>query len=343
MHRAPLAIEGSGMVTSVGMSAAATCAAIRAGVQGVTETQFTDGNGELIRAAQVQLARPWRGVPKLLAMMASAAHECLVGAPMTRGVPIVCCVADPDQGGPFADLAEQAVSGLSERLGIRFDENHSAVIAGGRTGLGLALVHAHHMLYDGGVDRVLIVAGDSLVTRDTLSSLEDADRLLAGDNLNGFIPGEAAAAVMLSRPGAGTVLVCSAIAQASESATIVSDEPLRADGLVAAIRSALTDATIEPGAIDLRLTDLSGEHYYFREAALALSRIVKATNKELPLWHPADCVGQVGAAIGPIVLGVALAAVRKRYAPGPNVLVHLSEDAGSRVALVLQSTAPRHG
>ena len=57
--------------------------------------------------------------------------------------------------------------------------------------------------------------------------------------------------------------------------------------------------------------------------------------EEFDIWHPADCIGEVGAAALPCMLGVALYAMRKRYAPGPAVLAHLGNDDGKRVALVL--------
>lgn len=53
------------------------------------------------------------------------------------------------------------------------------------------------------------------------------------------------------------------------------------------------------------------------------------------IWHPADCIGEVGAAIGPAMLVVTLAASRKAYGDGPNILCHLGNDAGQRAAALL--------
>ena len=57
--------------------------------------------------------------------------------------------------------------------------------------------------------------------------------------------------------------------------------------------------------------------------------------EEFDIWHPADCIGEVGAAALPCMLGVALFAARKAYAPGANILCHLGNDDGKRAALVL--------
>ena len=52
---------------------------------------------------------------------------------------------------------------------------------------------------------------------------------------------------------------------------------MRADGLATAIKGALADAGCEMHDMDYRITDLSGEQYYFKEAALALSRTLRQT------------------------------------------------------------------
>ena len=87
--------------------------------------------------------------------------------------------------------------------------------------------------------------------------------------------------------------------------------------------------------LDFRITDLSGEQYYFKEAALALGRILRQHKEEFDIWHPAECIGESGAAAGIAVLAVANAACRNAYCAGPNILTHVANDAGQRAATVL--------
>ena len=115
--------------------------------------------------------------------------------------------------------------------------------------------------------------------------------------------------------------------------------PLRAEGLVQAIQAALAEAKLDMGDMDFRITDLSGEQYGFKEAALALTRILRVRKEAFDIWHPADCIGEVGAAIGPLMLTVAFTAARKNYLLGNRVLCHLGNDAGKRAALVLSYQA----
>jgi 3-oxoacyl-[acyl-carrier-protein] synthase-1 len=86
--------------------------------------------------------------------------------------------------------------------------------------------------------------------------------------------------------------------------------------------------------LDYRITDVSGEQYYFKEAALALSRILRQRKEEFDIWHPAECIGESGAVAGVAVMAVASAACRKGYAPGPSILAHGANDAGRRAAAV---------
>ncbi|RZL67845.1 MAG: hypothetical protein EOP77_03285, partial [Variovorax sp.] len=65
-----VAILGTGLVTSVGLTAAASCAAFRSKLTNPSETRFTDADGEWIMAHQVDLGQPWRGLGKLSRMAA---------------------------------------------------------------------------------------------------------------------------------------------------------------------------------------------------------------------------------------------------------------------------------
>jgi 3-oxoacyl-[acyl-carrier-protein] synthase-1 len=191
-----------------------------------------------------------------------------------------------------------------------------------------------------GIPRVLIVATDSLLTWPTLSHFEQNDRLLTERNSNGFMPGEGAGALLIGPPsGKGGELLCTGIGFGRESAHIDSEEPLRADGLTQAIKAALTDAGCQMHDFDFRITDISGEQYYFKEAALALSRTLRQRKEEFDIWHPAECTGEIGATAGSAIISTAQAACTKRYTKGPNIIAHMANDAGQRSAISLQYRA----
>lgn len=81
-----LCIIGSGMVSAVGLSAPASCAAIRCAIDNFQETRFIDCGGEWLIAASVPLEQPWRGRSKLIKMAACAIAEALQSTPDRKSV-----------------------------------------------------------------------------------------------------------------------------------------------------------------------------------------------------------------------------------------------------------------
>lgn len=333
----PVAIINTGLVTSVGLSASATCAAIRAGLTNPSETRFIDSSGERIMAHRVPLEQPWRGRIKLAKMAVMAINECLINIPKREWpqIPVLLCVAERERPGRLEGLDDRLFADIQEELGVEFAAQ-SLVIPHGRVSIGVALMHARRLITDNHLPFVLIAATDSLITWPTLSVYEREQRLLTPNNSNGFIPGEAASALLVGPVATGQQLLCTGLGFATETAHIDSGEPLRGDGLTQAIRAALKEASCELHDLDFRIVDLSGEQYYFKEATLALSRILRVHKEEFDIWHPAECIGESGAVAGLVALVVANVACRKSYARGPSILCHSANDAGQRTATIVQ-------
>ena len=105
MSKTDLAIVRAGLVTSVGLSAPASCAAFRSKISNPSETRFIDSGGQWIMAHQVELEQPWRGLTKLAKMAAMAIDEAMQAASATwprarwRQLPLLLCVAEKDRPG----------------------------------------------------------------------------------------------------------------------------------------------------------------------------------------------------------------------------------------------------
>jgi 3-oxoacyl-[acyl-carrier-protein] synthase I len=334
----PVAIHASGMITGVGLSAPSTCAAIRCAIDRFADTRFVDKGGEWIVGSSVPLAGRWQGRRKLVKLLAAAIAECLGQAVdlTPSAIPLLLCVAERSRPGRLGGLETELVAEVEAELGASF-HRRSMVIARGRVAGAVGVAMARRLVYEERIPFCLVAGVDSLLHAPTIAAYDAGDRLLTSKNSDGFIPGEAGAAVLIGAPRSSTEpeLLCLGVGEGVERATIDSEQPLRADGLVQAIRAAGADAGRGIDATDFRLTDLNCEHYGFKEAAFALQRTLRVHKEEYPIWHPADCIGEVGAAVGPCVLGVALAAARRGYAPGPGALCHFGNDDGERVALIL--------
>lgn len=333
-----ISVLGAGMVSAVGLDAPSSCAAIRCAIDNFKETRFMDRGGKWLLGAAVPLEQAWRGREKLVQMASRAIAEALQAQPGidSQHVPLLLGVAELERPGRLAGLDVSLIQAIEQQLGLRFHPS-STIIARGRVSGGVALLNARKLLA-AGHDYVLVAGVDSMLSAPSVAAYEARERLLTSNNSNGFIPGEAGAAVLVGRPVASDTpqLTCVGLGFGIEKSTIDSEDiPLRAEGLTHAVRAALQEAGCGLEAMDYRLTDISGEQYYFKEASLALGRNLRVRKEFFHLWHPADCIGETGAAIGPAMLAVALAASRKGYGDGPNIFCHLGNDAGERAVALL--------
>jgi 3-oxoacyl-[acyl-carrier-protein] synthase-1 len=335
---APLVIAKVGMCTAVGLSAASSCAAIRVGITGFEETAFRF-DGDLLQGAEVPLDRPWRGRAKLLEMAGRALRECVEDLPpaVLREIPLLLVVAEQDRPGRLQRLDHSLLEELMDLCGGPFHPE-SRVIRNGRVG-GVEAIDAASSFFSrlrGGA--CLVVGVDSLLNAVTLREFHGRGRLLTAANSDGFIPGEAAGAVLLEKADgrAGPHLSLRGWGFAREEAGIESELPLKGEGLAGAIRESFARGGVDYAGIDYRICDANGEQYPFKEAALALARTLRVRKESFDLWHTADCIGEVGAATVPCALAVAWHAGEKGYAPGPGVLAHFGNTDGQRAALVLR-------
>lgn len=337
MSAMPIALSHFGLVTGVGLNAPATCAAIRCAIDNFQETHFMDNGGEWIMGCEVALEQPWRGKTKLIKMAAMAIRESLEQERSidTEKTPLILCLAEPNRVGRVIDDDNLFFHDLCAELELTFHDK-SRVIVQGHVGLGAALTRARKLLQESSVNQVLICGVDSLLVAATLMDLQDRERLLTSNNSDGFIPGEGAGALVVraSTKGSKEQLVCQGLGFGVEKATVDSEEPLRADGLTDAIKNSLSDAGQCESILDFKITDISGEQYYFKEASLAFARIDRTKRTEFDIWHPADCVGNVGSVLGVVMIAVLISACKKEYSKGDHVLVHLGNDEGKRSSMV---------
>lgn len=340
MSAQTLAIIKSGMMSAVGLNAPATCAAIRCGMDNVQETRFMDAGGEWIMGSQVPLEKPWRGKSKLLHLIEPSIRECLsnIDPTETGHIPLLLCLPEDDRPGRLDGLDESLFNNIGEASGLIFHA-HSTIISNGCVGGAQAIKQAFTLILNNRHPYCLIAGVDTFLTAGALAAYEEKDRLLTSKNSNGFIPGEGGAAVLVGAVGKHrqSELTIKGIGFGKESATIDSEDPLRADGMLQAFKGAFSTSGLSMRDMNYRITDANGEQYKFKEGDLAVTGTLRDHKGEIDIWHPAESLGEVGAATVPYVIGVAEAAARKGYSMGKNVLCHFSNDNGDRAAIILTS------
>ena len=332
-------IVASGMVCSAGLNARSTCAALRAGIARFDETSYRDNNGEPIVGAVAPIFQgKVRFKERFFALLSMALEDCLKG--VDRGllgqVPLL--VGLPEAGRPGVPGSVSTIIGVAqERLGVRFDPEHSRTLSMGHTAGFRALGVARELLRNPRVPACLISGVDSYMRAATLLWLEHHDRLKTPENSDGVIPGEAASAVLVTRsPVSGTGVRIAALGFGLEKAHLLSDEPLLGLGLTEAARGALAETGLQMHQLDFRLSDLTGEAYGFKEHSLMIARLMRGRREEFPIWHCADSIGDTGAAAGICQLAIGSAAFLQGHGPGSRALCATSSVPGDRAVAVLQ-------
>lgn len=337
---ASLDIVSVGMVTAVGLDAPSSCAAMRARLDGFRETRFVGPGGDWLIGAPVPLPRNWVGEKRLEHLAAGAISEAFASGEAARDqTALLLCLAEEGRiGSPVRDSSRfmRAIAKILEF------EPHiaSRIITHGRPSGHVALDHARKLIASGAVSNVMIVGVDSYLSTLAVGHHLRQNRLLTADNANGFIPGEAAAAVLCARSSNGSLSLFG-LGLARDPAPINNprDLPLRGDGMASAYRLALDETGIGLNRVGYRIADLIGEQYWFKQTTLASLRLERDATGFQDLWSPAESLGNVGAAVVPLMIGMAYFAARKGYAAGNPVLIEASGDDGACGAAIVAARA----
>lgn len=332
-----LRIAGSGMCCAVGLHARAARAAIRAGLDHFEVSEFVNERGDPITVSRLPLGDVW-GARRLAEMVASVAREA------TQNVAGI----DPKTTALLLLVAEQKRPGYNPAWAAAcaaaaepFASQSKRVLPFGRAGITFAMREAHAMITRGDARHVLIAGADSYLNAHGVTHLLKRDRILGTGGRDGFVPSEGAGAVVVELEGeARAGLHVLGAGDAEETALIDNDEVVRGNGLTRAVKGALEQSGYRLKDLDFRMTDMTGEQLFFRETALATTRLMEKRDGVFPLLHITDNVGETGAAVGPLSLAYLTDTMARGLAPGRRAIAHFANDGPMRSALVLEHLTP---
>lgn len=342
-----LFVVAASALTPVGLSSAQTCAAIRAGISAYANSGFVlQGAGwEPAIAATLPISpKPNLSKPKgrfsalALAALAQCIDESMFKPSSTSllmGIPEKVRL-DQFKRWYSEDIEEY----LRDQLLAEFHST-SRLISQGNVSVLAALQIASRLIESGEVRQCIVGGVDSLVNEADIVRLEDMWRLHCEDMPQGVVPGEAATflAVEAARTGRELCRISGiGIDQEDVNSSVLSDGHPTGKGLERALRKATADAGVDESEIGLRLSDLNGERYGAMDSMLALSRFYRTDRDGLPIWHPADCVGETGAAVGALLIQIGGHAKTLGYAPPGAIMCELSSESGLRAACVIHSS-----
>lgn len=342
-----------GASTAIGESAAATAAAVRAGVTGfVDHPQMFDMNRDpFVVAASPVMDFTTSLVDRMASLAETAAGETLGVLEGVDGrereISVLLGLPERRAGQP-EDMAGVLKTRLKNTLGancgIRSFETLNNGHAAGMMAIGQAVTQVNQ-----GDSGLFLVGGvDSYIDDETLGWLEDSDQLHNGTNPYGFTPGEAAGFALICsgdtarRLGLNPQVTLLGCATTTEKYLIKTDTVSTGEGMTAAYREVLSGLPGNDAQVDQIITDQNGEIYRANEYGFSLVRTNRHFVDGNDFLAPADCWGDVGAASGPLFLGLVAAAADKGYGKGPLSLLTTSAEGGQRsVALAYAAVKPK--
>ncbi len=345
-----LYIAGMGMITPVGFDTASTAAAVRAGVSTYAETDYYDDEYNKIKMAVV----PDEALENCLeegllqgeltaqkARMLQLAKLALteIKPKLPKHTPLPLFLAAPEQTGESTQSLNRAfLENLALQTGINLDLEVCRIVSSGRAG-GLSAIRLAFLYIESTSAKVVLVGGvDTFYDKERLETLVADKRLLCGEAVDGFVPGEAAAFLLLTNdPSYMNVPSMPRIYEPGigvENGHCHSKQTYTGDGLSSAMKVAISQA--DAPRIATIYSSMNGEHFWAKEYGVAVTRNRTALEEHVRHEHPAEFYGDVGAASGPLLVGLA-AENFAHSESGCHCLVCCSSDNEFRGAIVLRS------
>ena len=342
-----MTIASAGLCCSLGYHLDAAVCALRANMDHFQESEFISQTSDPIRVAS--LPDQLFGEERLQRWVEYAVRDCAQRMTDARSLFDVTrtavIVLGSDHSRPHADgqtvanIVWRAMTQLCSDVADNTPYSTKPgilVVSQGRAGLGQALLNAAQLLVKGQAEQVLLIGVDSYLNAADINTYLQAERLFVSGNTDGFLPGEAAAALLLRiAPTGAAGLSIKGVGLANEPGQPDGSVPSLAQGLTQAIRTACEQANIAPTDLDFRISDQNGEQFFAKEAANAITRVMFGGHKLTHLTL-ADKIGEVGAASGPAMLAwLTRDMADANYSPGNSGLIHLASDHGARCAVVI--------
>jgi 3-oxoacyl-[acyl-carrier-protein] synthase-1 len=351
--RTMIVIESTGGICSVGRGVAQIHASVRAGLGGFRASAIHDRNFDPITMAllpQDELepliaSIDSRGYSSRLRRMIRLAAPAMreTAAAVADGTPALPMFLGMPEPRPDALTIpdEEIVSAFAAQSGVAVDAAKSRLFPSGRAAALLALDAGARHLTATGASAVLVGGVDSYFDVGLIAELDAEQRILGSRVMDGFVPGEGAAFILLTaapasesddQPPRVTLLATGA---AEDPGHRYGSEPARGEGLAHAMGALLTSLVSPPAPIQSVFAGFNGENFPAKEWGVARLRHTDQFAPAARIDHPADCFGDAGAALGALLLVLGHAALIRGHRSGP-ALVFASSDRQQRACALLE-------
>jgi hypothetical protein len=318
-----LAIRAVGAVTAVGEDAPATVGSIF--TEAETFKRLVAG-GESLKGALTPIPAEVKGTNRLATLGTLALQEATLG--VVRGAEIglvVCAHSDGIADEPNEET--RFLERLASDAGVFITKRSSRIFFGGGATIE-ALSFARHALGSPDLAAVCVLGVDSLSTQPRLGKLLRE----RGSQAERLIPGEAAAALLLTRQLDSDSLAILAGTGASASHTEKLSNPTK-DSL-SAIEKAMADAALSKAPIAALVHDLPATQAGDEELTWLRSGSLPVAPGIFVL-APASSVGETGTTSGILSMVTLAFLIEKGEISGPGLCLFASDGASRGAALLM--------
>ena len=206
----------------------------------------------------------------------------------------------------------------------------------GHAGALALYASAWRQLAEGQIKYALLAGVDSYLFAHWLEWLDHDYRIKSDRNPDGFIPGEGAAFVLLEPAGQAEKNPRRTLARVAnvKGAQCPPNELGHNTGTV--LSRLLTDMLDSASEAPIIVCDLNGEPARMKEWGYTVVRLGAKLGAAPVIIHPADCLGDLGAASGPVHIGLAIHCLERQYAGHASALVWSASDSGERMAMLIE-------
>jgi len=230
-------ISAVGAVTAVGEDAPATVGSIFTGAQAFKRLPVDLPDGRPIAGAVTPISSDVKGADRIAMLTAVALKEATRSVVPETEIGLVFCTPFEGIDVEVDGRGGQFLKGVAREAGVLVDEKVCRMVPVGLSGLVEAMTFAEKALYSGDLAAVCIVAADSLSTQPRLG------RLLRGEawERGRPIPGEAGAALLLTRQiGSGSLAILAGVGVSEAPAVTMNRPTATAKRSLAAIEAAIS-------------------------------------------------------------------------------------------------------
>ncbi|WP_444994499.1 hypothetical protein [Aliikangiella sp. IMCC44359] len=340
-------IAATSMITPIGKGLERVYCSVEAGINRYQESSVLGSDGEPVRMALVPhnalkdaidyalLTGELNARQKRLLRLATVALMDIKSQLPEEKIPLF--LAGPEPYMQSMGVNQTLINNLSRQAGVEFDLPYSRVTNTGRAGAIEMMEIAMRYFEVSNADYALVGGVDSYYDVSTLDYLDNNNRLLLTNNKEGFVPGEAASFALLISPNAPVNIKEKAMAQfispvvEYEKGHLLGKETFMGDALTCIFQH-MNNQTKQ--LVKHIYSSENGESYYANELALAIIRNKSAFTKNKKIIRPAEYLGDIGAAFGCVMLGLAIKKAQEQSHDCP-ILVFCSSDSGARAGLYL--------